>query len=135
MARTTFRKVNAALQAAGFEGVELDVRGDGDLYFTGGDTPRWYQTAYTVSLSALTVEQWVDEARTLARWGDEARALQAERKVRGEWTAAEGPPPLRDLAMRVLNAVDVGEFESAAESLAHEVLAAADDADAREDAS
>jgi hypothetical protein len=65
MARTTIRKVNEALQAAGFEGVEL-VKGNGYWYFSGGDAMGWYSSSVMVyHLNALTVEQWVAEARQL----------------------------------------------------------------------
>ena len=65
MARTTISRVNDALEAAGFEGVEL-VRGNGYFYFSGGDSVRWRTTAvYTDRLTGMTVEQWVDEARQL----------------------------------------------------------------------
>ena len=65
MARTTIRRVNEALAAAGFRGVEL-VRGNGYFYFSGGDADRWHTTAvYTDRLTGMTVEQWVDEARRL----------------------------------------------------------------------
>jgi hypothetical protein len=65
MARTTIRKVNEALQAAGFEGVEL-VKGSGYWYFSGGDAMGWYSSSVMVyHLNALTVEQWVAEARQL----------------------------------------------------------------------
>ena len=65
MARTTIRRVNDALEAAGFEGVEL-VRGNGYFYFSGGDTWRWTTTAvYTNRLTGMTVEEWVNEARWL----------------------------------------------------------------------
>lgn len=69
-ARTTIRRVNEALAAAGFRGVEL-VRGNGYFYFS-GDTAHWHTTAvYTDRLTGMTVEQWVDEARRLRegeRW-------------------------------------------------------------------
>jgi len=66
MARTTIRRVNDALEAAGFEGVEL-VRGNGYFYFSGGDTVRWHTSGvYGVSrLTAMSVEEWVNEARRL----------------------------------------------------------------------
>lgn len=64
-ARTTIRRVNDALEAAGFKGVEL-VRGNGYFYFSGGDTVRWHTTAvYTNRLTGMTVDEWVDEARRL----------------------------------------------------------------------
>lgn len=63
--RVTINKVNAALQAAGFD-VEI-VRGIGYWYFSGEGTMGWYCTSViTYHLSDFTVEGWVNEARERA---------------------------------------------------------------------
>jgi hypothetical protein len=65
MARVTQRAINKALADNGFPGVEI-VAGNGYFYFSGGDTPLWRSTSVmTFHLSSLTVEEWVDEARSL----------------------------------------------------------------------
>jgi hypothetical protein len=56
--RATTKKVNAALEAAGFAGAEI-VRGAGYFYFAGPG----YVTGgvYVYHLTSLTVEEWVAE--------------------------------------------------------------------------
>lgn len=67
MARLTRTAVAKALVAEGFPAdIEL-VRGrEGYFYFAGGDCSGWYTTSvYTFHLNDLTLEQWVEEAKTL----------------------------------------------------------------------
>jgi len=61
--RTTVKKVNLALQKAGFRGVEV-VKGQGYWYFAGGVTEKWTETSvFTLYLTSMTVEGWVDTAK------------------------------------------------------------------------
>lgn len=71
MARVTINKINRALEAAGFVGVEL-VRGNGYFYFAskldagdlGDNEPAgWYESGvYVFHLTDYTVNDWVQAA-------------------------------------------------------------------------
>lgn len=66
MPRVTRSAINAALGWAGFAGVTLE-QGRGYFYFAGGNTARWPETAvYTNRLTALSVDEWIIEAKRLA---------------------------------------------------------------------
>lgn len=61
---TTTKQVNKAIAALG--GSEELVKGDGYCYFVGGDTENWEQASvYVPRIGDLTVEQWVDEYKSL----------------------------------------------------------------------
>ena len=48
-------------------------RGNGYVYVTGGETPKWYTTSILTSrLSDMTIDQWVAEIRWMA--SDENRS-------------------------------------------------------------
>ena len=64
--RVTLNKINQALALQSeLDDIEL-VRGQGYFYFTGGNSHQWKEAGVygTCHLSALTVDQWVDEAKT-----------------------------------------------------------------------
>lgn len=67
MARLTRKAVAKALVAEGFPAdIEL-VQGNGYLYFAGGNCHEWYSSSvYVCYLGHLTLEQWVQEAKTLS---------------------------------------------------------------------
>lgn len=63
--RVTLNKVTEAIRALG--GAEELVKGNGYFYFAGGNTGSWYSTSvYTYRLSDLTLDQWIDEYKTLS---------------------------------------------------------------------
>lgn len=64
--RVTINRINAALQEAGLDGVEI-VRGRGYFYFAGGDTGSWPSSSeYVFHLSNYSVQEWVGIALKLA---------------------------------------------------------------------
>lgn len=63
--KLTLKRVNAALAAKGI--AERLVQGRGYLYFTDGDSHKWYSSSVAVCwLNHLTLEQWLAEHRELA---------------------------------------------------------------------
>lgn len=68
--------VNKAMSAIPeLSGVEL-VRGNGYFYFAGGNASEWHEAGVygTCHLSALSVSQWVDEAKTRYDSNERSRA-------------------------------------------------------------
>jgi hypothetical protein len=60
----TCKQVNKAIKALG--GEEELVRGDGYMYFVGGDTENWEQSSvYVPRVGDLTVERWIEEYKSL----------------------------------------------------------------------
>ena len=72
--RVTLKRINAALAAAGFEGIEL-VRGAGYFYLDGPALEWPRSSIMTNGLWTMSVEEWVSAARTLER---ENRASRGE---------------------------------------------------------
>jgi len=66
MARVTLNSINKALALVPeLSGIEL-VRGKDYFYFAGGNAHEWNEAGVygTCHLSALSIEQWVDEAKS-----------------------------------------------------------------------
>ena len=64
--KPTKANIDNALHAAGFPDDFEIVKGDGYIYFSGGDSVEWYSTSVMEPyLNRQTVDQWVKSAKEL----------------------------------------------------------------------
>ena len=66
MIKPTKENINRALHEAGFPDDFEIVKGEGYIYFSGGDAMKWYTSSVMIPYLYLqTVEQWVRRAKEL----------------------------------------------------------------------
>ena len=61
----TIKQINKAIKALG--GQEELFKGEGYMYFAGGNSSNWEQTSvYVTRVNDFTIEQWIDEYEHLS---------------------------------------------------------------------